>query len=63
MPQQEYQGRLESLRQQMAQQGLDALVIYGDNYAYADLCYLTNYFPRSAAASASSRAAGPYRCC
>jgi len=30
----------------MAQQGLDALVIYGDNYAYADLCYLTNYFPK-----------------
>ena len=46
MPQEEYQGRLESLRQQMAQQGFDALVIYGDNYAYADLCYLTNYFPK-----------------
>jgi Xaa-Pro aminopeptidase len=46
MPQEEYQGRLEKLRQQMAQQGLDALVIYGDNYAYADLCYLTNYFPK-----------------
>ena len=46
MPQEEYQGRLESLRQQMAQQGLNALVIYGDNYAYADLCYLTNYFPK-----------------
>jgi Xaa-Pro aminopeptidase len=46
MPQEEYQGRLESLRQEMAQQGLDALVIYGDNYAYADLCYLTNYFPK-----------------
>jgi Xaa-Pro aminopeptidase len=30
----------------MAQQGLDALVIYGDNYAFADLCYLTNYFPK-----------------
>jgi Xaa-Pro aminopeptidase len=46
MPQIEYQGRLESLRQQMAQQGLDGLVIYGDNYAYGDLCYLTNYFPK-----------------
>jgi Xaa-Pro aminopeptidase len=46
MPQSEYQGRLESLRQRMAQQGLDALVIYGDNYSYADLCYLTNYFPK-----------------
>jgi Xaa-Pro aminopeptidase len=46
MPQEEYQGRLEIVRQKMAQQGLDALVIYGDNYAYADLCYLTNYFPK-----------------
>jgi Xaa-Pro aminopeptidase len=46
MPEEEYQGRLERVRQQMAQQGLDALVIYGDNYSYADLCYLTNYFPK-----------------
>jgi Xaa-Pro aminopeptidase len=46
MPQEEYQGRLEIVRQKMTQQGLDALVIYGDNYAYADLCYLTNYFPK-----------------
>lgn len=46
MPQDEYQGRLERLREQMAQQGMDALVIYGDNYSYADLCYLTNYFPK-----------------
>jgi Xaa-Pro aminopeptidase len=46
MPQEEYQGRLEMIRQQMAKQGLDALVIYGDNYSYADLCYLTNYFPK-----------------
>ena len=46
MPQEEYQSRLESLRQQMAEQGLDALVIPGDNYAYADLCSLTNYFPK-----------------
>ena len=46
MPQEEYQSRLERVRQEMAQQGLDALVIYGDNYSYADLCYLTNYFPK-----------------
>jgi Xaa-Pro dipeptidase len=46
MPEAEYQGRLERVRQQMAEQGLDALVVYGDNYAYADLCYLTNYFPK-----------------
>jgi Xaa-Pro aminopeptidase len=46
MPEEEYQGRLERVRRQMSQQGLDALVIYGDNYSYADLCYLTNYFPK-----------------
>jgi Xaa-Pro aminopeptidase len=46
MPEEEYRGRLEVVRQQMHQQGLDALVIYGDNYSFADLCYLTNYFPK-----------------
>jgi Xaa-Pro aminopeptidase len=46
MPQEEYQDRLERVRRQMSQEGLDALVIYGDNYSYADLCYLTNYFPK-----------------
>jgi Xaa-Pro dipeptidase len=46
MPEEEYQSRLARLREQMAQLGLDALVIYGDNYSYADLCYLTNYFPK-----------------
>jgi Xaa-Pro dipeptidase len=30
----------------MARRNLDALVIYGDNYSFADLCYLTNYFPK-----------------
>jgi len=30
----------------MARCDLDALVIYGDNYSFADLCYLTNYFPK-----------------
>ncbi len=46
MPEEEYRGRLEIVRQQMERQGLDALVIYGDNYSFADLCYLTNYFPK-----------------
>ncbi len=32
--------------QEMARRNLDALVIYGDNYSFADLCYLTNYFPK-----------------
>ena len=30
----------------MARHNLEALVIYGDNYSFADLCYLTNYFPK-----------------
>ncbi|MGE5819649.1 MAG: M24 family metallopeptidase [Deltaproteobacteria bacterium] len=46
MPQAEFESRLDAVRRAMAQQGLDALVIYGDNYAFADLCYLTNYFPK-----------------
>ena len=46
MPQAEFESRLEALRREMAQRQLDALVIYGDNYAFGDLCYLTNYFPK-----------------
>ncbi len=46
MPQAEFESRLEGVRREMAQRDLDALVIYGDNYAFADLCYLTNYFPK-----------------
>jgi Xaa-Pro aminopeptidase len=42
----EFQVRLESVRQEIAQLGLDALVIYGDNFSFADICYLTNYFPK-----------------
>ena len=46
MPQEEFQARLDRLRREMALLNLDALVIYGDNYSFADLCYLTNYFPK-----------------
>jgi Xaa-Pro aminopeptidase len=46
VPQAEFQTRLDNVREQMARQNLDALVIYGDNYSFADLCYLTNYFPK-----------------
>jgi Xaa-Pro dipeptidase len=44
--QSEFQARLDAVRKEMAQRNLDALVIYGDNYCFADLCYLTNYFPK-----------------
>ena len=46
VPQAEFQARLDAVRQEMARRDLDALVIYGDNYSFADLCYLTNYFPK-----------------
>ncbi len=46
VPQEEFHSRLGVLRQEMARRDLDALVIYGDNYSFADLCYLTNYFPK-----------------
>src|SRR5262245_44778491 len=46
VPQSEFQTRVDAVRSEMAQRNLDALVIYGDNYSFADLCYLTNYFPK-----------------
>ena len=46
VPQAEFQTRLDAVRMEMARRNLDALVIYGDNYSFADLCYLTNYFPK-----------------
>lgn len=46
VPQAEFQARLDAVRKEMARRELDALVIYGDNYSFADLCYLTNYFPK-----------------
>jgi Xaa-Pro aminopeptidase len=46
VPQAEFQARLDAVRNEMAQRDLAALVIYGDNYSFADLCYLTNYFPK-----------------
>ncbi|MDH3445570.1 MAG: aminopeptidase P family N-terminal domain-containing protein, partial [Deltaproteobacteria bacterium] len=46
VPQEEFQSRLDALRRELARLNLGALVIYGDNYSFADLCYLTNYFPK-----------------
>ena len=46
VPAEVFQSRLKAAREQMARRNLDALVIYGDNYSFADLCYLTNYFPK-----------------
>jgi Xaa-Pro aminopeptidase len=46
VPTELFQARLDAVRREMARQNLDALVIYGDNFCFADLCYLTNYFPK-----------------
>jgi Xaa-Pro aminopeptidase len=46
MPKSEFEARLDRVRSEMAQLGLDVLVIYGDNYSFGDICYLTNYFPK-----------------
>jgi Xaa-Pro aminopeptidase len=46
MPEAEFQTRLAAVRREMAIRDLEALVIYGDNYSFADLCYLTHYFPK-----------------
>ena len=46
VPQAEFQTRLDFVRKEIARHDLDALVIYGDNYSFGDLCYLTNYFPK-----------------
>jgi len=46
IPQSEFQARLDRVRRDMAELNLDALVIYGDNFSFADVCYLTNYFPK-----------------
>jgi Xaa-Pro aminopeptidase len=46
VPQAEFQARLDAVRREIARLDLGALVIYGDNYSFADLCYLTNYFPK-----------------
>jgi Xaa-Pro aminopeptidase len=46
MPQAEFESRLNAVRRVMERENLEALVIYGDNYSFGDLCYLTHYFPK-----------------
>jgi Xaa-Pro aminopeptidase len=46
MPEEEFRRRLDAVRREIVRQNLDALVVYGDNYSFGDLCYLTNYFPK-----------------
>jgi Xaa-Pro aminopeptidase len=46
LPAEVFHARLRAVRAEMARRELNALVIYGDNFSFADLCYLTNYFPK-----------------
>jgi len=41
-----YAGRLAAARARMAEDGLDALVVYGDREHFANLAYLTGFDPR-----------------
>ncbi|HEX2229138.1 MAG TPA: M24 family metallopeptidase [Candidatus Binatia bacterium] len=45
-PREEFQNRLDVIRREMARLSIDGLLIYDDNYCFADLCYVTNYFPK-----------------
>ncbi len=46
MPKEEFDARMKEVRRKMAELKIAAVVIYGDTWSYADLCYLTNYFPK-----------------
>ena len=43
--QQELQGRIDRIREDMARDGLDALMVYGDEYRKENLRYVSNFWP------------------
>lgn len=45
IPKSEFEARLANLRREMAQQQLDALFVYGDEYRKENLRYVSNYWP------------------
>ena len=45
IPHQEFQQRINSLTEQMDSQGMDALLVYGDEYRKENLRYVSNYWP------------------
>lgn len=59
MPEEEFQSRMEKVRQAMGERRLDVLLIYGDTWSYANLCYLTHYFPKVRGALALIPRQGP----
>src|SRR5919202_1263636 len=57
-PDDEQQQRLQLVQAAMAEAGLDALVVYGNNLEHGDLVYLTQYSPIEAFALALVPAQG-----
>ncbi len=45
IPRDEFQHRIQSVQRQMAAVGLDALLVYGDEYRKENLRYVSNYWP------------------
>jgi Xaa-Pro aminopeptidase len=45
LPQQDYQARINKLREAMVRDGTDIFIIYGDEYRRENLRYVSNYWP------------------
>ena len=46
MPRVEFQRRVERIREKMAREGLDVLLLYGDVHDYGYPCYVSNFLVR-----------------
>ncbi len=46
MPREEFLQRVERIREKMASEGLDLLLLYGDIHDYGDACYVSNFLVR-----------------
>jgi Xaa-Pro aminopeptidase len=46
MPRTEFLQRVEKIREKMASEGLDVLLLYGDIHDYGDACYISNFLVR-----------------
>ena len=46
MPKSEFLLRVEKIRERMAAEGLDLLLLYGDIHDYGDACYVSNFLVR-----------------
>ncbi len=46
MPREEFLQRVERIREKMASEGLDLLLLYGDIHDYGEACYVSNFLVR-----------------